>query len=78
MSSSVIHVSVMNIISRSCYVASSRIRRILLLIEQVFSDIYLIRQVFRVDDDRVVELEVKKDMAVYIGSGLRGICLLLW
>ena len=51
MSSGIIHVSVMNIRSRSCSAASSRISGILLRMEQVFNNADLIRQLWRSEED---------------------------
>ena len=51
MSSGIIHVSVMNIISRSCSAASSKIGGILLWMEQVFNNADLIRQLWRSEED---------------------------
>ena len=53
MSSGIIHVSVMNIRSRSCSAASSRISGILLRMEQVFNNADLIRQLWRSEEDGV-------------------------
>ena len=51
MSSGIIHVSVMNIRSRSCSAASSRINGILLRMEQVFNNADLIRQLWLYEKD---------------------------
>ena len=51
MASGLIHVSVMNIRSRSYFVASSRISGILLRMEQVFNNADLIRQLWRSEED---------------------------
>ena len=51
MSSGIIHVSVINIRSRSCSAASSRISGILLRKEQVFNNAYLIMQLCRSQED---------------------------
>ena len=51
MSSGIIHVSVMNIRSRSCSASSSRISGILLRMERVFNNADLIRQLLRSEED---------------------------
>ena len=50
MPSGIIHVSVMNMRSISCYSASSRISDILLRMEKVFNNANLIRQLYRSEE----------------------------